>query len=182
MGQPEDAVRRLHIGGHQIRAGWEILDALPGDHVDHVCDARDLSCFADGTFTEIYASHVLEHFDYQEEIFSVLKEWYRVLRPGGILYISVPDLERLCRLYLAPGLRPDERFEIMRMMFGGHMDAYDYHKVGIEEHYLAYCLRTAGFVTPTRVESFGLFQDGSEFVAFGTRISLNVIAGRAPAA
>ena len=178
MGEHGHPVRRLHIGGKESKEGWEILDALPGPHVDHVGDARRLSGFGDRTFGALYASHVLEHFDYKDEIIPGLQEWCRVLRPGGTLYVSVPDLERLCRLYLAPGLLPRERFEIMRIMFGGHMDDYDYHVAGIDQTFLEHCLRTAGFVAIRRVESFGLFRDTSEYRELGTAISLNMMAER----
>lgn len=67
--------RRLHIGGKTSSDGWEVLNVMPGTHVDHVCDAKDLSRFEDNTFIEIYASHVLEHFDYVKELISTLKEW-----------------------------------------------------------------------------------------------------------
>ena len=53
-------MRRLHIGGKIKIPGWEIIDVNPGPHVDHVGNAADLSRFESGTFSEIYASHVLE--------------------------------------------------------------------------------------------------------------------------
>ncbi|GMW08312.1 MAG: methyltransferase domain-containing protein [Gammaproteobacteria bacterium] len=181
MEQPQDRTRRLHIGGRERREGWEILDALAGGHVDHVGDASDLSRFAEGTFSMLYASHVLEHFDYRDEIVAVLKEWRRVLRPGGKLFVSVPDLECLCRLYVAPGVSPQERFAIMRMIFGGHVDHYDYHMAGIDQSLLEICLEAAGFVSMLRVGTFNLFRDNSEFAMRGTPISLNMVAERSPA-
>ena len=66
--------RRLHIGGHEAKSGWEVLDARPGPHVDHVGNALDLSRFEDGCFAEVYASHVLEHFDYADELPRALAE------------------------------------------------------------------------------------------------------------
>lgn len=47
----------------------------------------------------VYHSHLLEHLD-QEEGENLTKECLRVLKPGGILRISVPDLERICQDYL----------------------------------------------------------------------------------
>lgn len=88
-------IRRLHIGGSYRCDGWEILDANAAPHVDHVCDAGKLSAFADGVYDELYASHVLEHFDYRDELLATLKEWHRVLRPAGVLYVSVPDMDIL---------------------------------------------------------------------------------------
>jgi predicted SAM-dependent methyltransferase len=172
------ALRRLHIGGKVRREGWEVIDAIPGPHVDHVGDAADLARFPDATFKEVYASHVLEHFDYHERIGLVLREWRRVLVPGGNLYVSVPDLERLCHLYLTPGLAPEGRFHVMRMMFGGHIDAYDYHVAGIDEHFLARELQAAGYSAGRRVAAFNLFDDTSVMQFLGVPISLNMVATR----
>src|SRR5262245_28797659 len=112
------AVRRLHLGGLVRVAGWEVFNAVPGPHVDHVGDAGDLSRFAEGTFAALYASHLLEHFDYKDALDAVLREWRRVLAPGGTLHLSVPDLDTLCALFLDRGrFSVTERFHIMRMMF-----------------------------------------------------------------
>jgi predicted SAM-dependent methyltransferase len=173
-----DAVRRLHIGGKDLKAGWEIFDAIAAGHVDHVGNARDLSRFADGTFAQLYASHVLEHFDYKDAIGMVLKEWRRVLAPGGRLCVSVPDMERLCHLYLTPRLAPEMRFHLMRMVFGGHMDEYDYHLTGLDESYLRDQLQQAGFSAIQRVPSFNLFKDSSEMQFLGMPISLSMVATR----
>jgi predicted SAM-dependent methyltransferase len=78
--------RRLHIGGKCAHPDWEIINAVAGPNVDHLGNAKDLSRFEDETFFELYASHVLEHFDYSNELNVVLREWYRVLKPGGRLY------------------------------------------------------------------------------------------------
>ena len=172
--------RRLHIGGREARAGWEILNITPGAGVDHVGDARDLSRFADATFVEIYASHVLEHFDYHVALAAALREWHRVLVPGGVLRVSVPDLDILAHLLLQRHkLSVDQRFELMRMIFGGHIDAHDYHLVGLNEDFLSGFLAAAGFERLQRVNRHGLFKDTSELVACNTPISLNLNAYKA---
>lgn len=169
--------RRLHIGGKEARAGWEILDALPGPHVDHLGNALDLGRFADGSFVEVYASHVLEHFDYRDELHTALQEWHRVLRPGGVLRLSVPDLDILAHLLLQRHqFDVNQRFQIMRMIFGGHLDAYDHHRVGLNQDFLAAYLTRAGFEGLQRVNRHGLFADTSETVVAGTPISLSVNA------
>jgi predicted SAM-dependent methyltransferase len=147
---------------------------VPGPCVDHVGDARDLARFEDGIFDEIYASHVLEHFDYKDALPQVLKEWHRVMALGGRLYVSVPDLDILCRLFIKPELAANDRFLVMRMMFGGHVDQYDYHLVGLNEGFLAFFLKEAGFVELKRTSSFGLFRDTSELTLGGVPISVNI--------
>lgn len=169
--------RRLHIGGAVRAAGWEVLNAIPGPHVDHEGNANDLSRFPDATFAEVYASHVLEHLDYQGELGRALAEWFRVLQPGGKLYVSVPDMDVLARLFLEKDfLSMDERFFVMRMMFGGHTDKYDYHVVGLNEEFLTRYLTDAGYTKLRRVDNFGLFQDTSCVDFRGMPISLNMVA------
>jgi predicted SAM-dependent methyltransferase len=171
-------LRRLHIGGKEKSIGWEVLNANPAPYVDHVCNANDLSCFADNTFAEIYASHVVEHFDYNGELIDTLKEWNRILVPGGRVMISVPDLDVLAELLLSKSkLDISERFHVMRMIFGGHKDKYDYHVVGLNEAFLAIFLRDSGYVNLKKVKEFGLFVDDSSSMKYkGVAISLNVIA------
>lgn len=169
--------RKLHIGGKVRSPGWEILNVLPGPAVDHVGDAIDLGRFPDGSFAELYASHVLEHFDYNGPLLQALKEWQRVLVPGGVLRVSVPDLDVLAHLLLQRHrFDVNQRFQIMRMMFGGHVDAHDVHLVGLNAEFLAGFLKAAGFETVQRVPRHGLFADTSDMVVGDTPISLNVNA------
>jgi predicted SAM-dependent methyltransferase len=168
--------RKLHIGGQTGADGWEILDVKPGPGVDHVSDAGDLRFFADDTFAQVYASHVLEHFDYTGQLLATLKEWKRVMLPGGTLFVSVPDLDVLARLFVDRKLLsyPD-RFLIMRMIFGGHMDKNDYHLVGLNEEFLTDVLRVAGFIGIRRVSAFGLFDDTSSMTFKDVPISVNIL-------
>jgi predicted SAM-dependent methyltransferase len=168
--------RQLHVGGRVKVDGWEILDVNPGPHVDHVSDAGDLKSFPTATFDTVYASHVLEHFDYKDRLGLVLKEWSRVMVSGGVLCVSVPDLDVLARLFIDRAtLSPKDRFLVMRMIFGGHMDAHDYHLVGLNDEFLADYLRIAGFTDIRKVGGFGFFDDTSTLTLKGVPISLNVI-------
>lgn len=167
--------RKLHIGGNIPHSDWEIFNAIPGTYVDHVGNAKDLSCFSDETFAKIYASHVLEHFDYVDELSTVLKEWHRVLRFGGKLYASVPDMDKLADLFLMKDkLSLEERFHVMRMIFGGHTDKYDYHKVGLNQEFLESLLINAGFSNLKVVDDFGIFNDTSTMRFHGIPISVNI--------
>ncbi len=169
--------RKLHIGGRQQKEGWEIVNAVAASYVDHVGNANDLSQFDNNTFAEIYASHVVEHFDYKRELLHTLKEWRRVLRPGGKLYVSVPDMDILSQLILTKDtLTFEERFFVMRMLFGGHVDKYDYHVVGLNEEFLTQFLVDAGYVNIQKVEGFGIFDDTSNMMFKDVAISLNMIA------
>jgi predicted SAM-dependent methyltransferase len=169
--------RKLHIGGKVRVEGWEVLNAMEAPYVDHVCNAKDLSQFNDNTFGEIYASHILEHLDYFGEIESTLNEWRRVLIPGGRLYLSVPDLDVLAELFLRKhDMSFDDRFFVMRMIFGGHSNEYDYHVVGLNEELLKGYLVLTGFSAIRKVESFGFFDDSSNSTYKDVAISCNMIA------
>ena len=158
--------RKLKIGGKAAVPGWEIFDVLPAPYVDHLGDAKDMSRFQDSTFVAVYASHVLEHFDYKDAVAVVLKEWLRVLQPGGKLYVSVPDLDTLARLFLMKEkFSVPDRYLIMRMIFGGHFDEYDYHYVGLNAEFLGSFLLETGFNHDRRVRDLGFFNDSSGLMA-----------------
>ncbi len=169
--------KKLHIGGKQPHPDWEIFNIQKGPDVDHVGDAKDMSRFEDQTFDELYASHILEHFDYNGPLQKVLKEWHRVLKPEGKLYISVPDMDVLCKLFtMREKFTAQGRFQLTRMMFGGHIDQYDYHYVGLYSDLLTKVLAEAGFQKVLKVEHFGIFEDASALCVENIPISLNVIA------
>ncbi len=167
---------RLHIGGRVPKEGWTVLNAQPGPHVDIVGDFRDLSRFADTSIVEIYASHVLEHLSYSVEVVPALTACHRVLSPGGRLSVAVPNMETICRLMLHPESTPQIKYHLMRILFGGQADDWDYHKSGFTPELLAGFLGEAGFEDVHQVDGFGLFDDTSELRIGGVPISLNVVA------
>lgn len=56
-----------------------------------LCARGDGLPFRDGSWDYVLSSHVLEHFD---DPIRALKEWYRVVRPGGYIFIIVPHRDR----------------------------------------------------------------------------------------
>lgn len=96
----EKTRRKLEIGpGPRRLEGFETLNIRAGRHVDYICDAAKRLPLPDERFELVYASHVLEHIPwYQTE--HVLREWTRILQPGGILEIWVPDGEKICRAFV----------------------------------------------------------------------------------
>ena len=167
---------KLHIGGREKRDDWMILDVLPAPHVDFVGNCNDLSFLPDASCVEVYASHVLEHLGYDVELPKALLGIHRILKPGGRLRVSVPDLEILCRLFLHPALDGESRFQVMRMMFGGRTNEYDVHHAGLSFEFLTSYLSGVGFQDIRRVPEFGLFDDASSLKFADVPISLNVEA------
>lgn len=175
--QPGSPPLRINIGGTESREGWRILNIEAGENVDYVGECHDLGRFADGEVAEIYASHVHEHLSHNRQFIAALRECHRVLAPGGRLRMSVPDLETLARLFVHPALDAPQRYEVMKMIFGGQLDPHDFHKIGLSWPLLEPLLRQAGFGTVRRVAGFDLFANDCSSIAFcGVPISLNVEA------
>ena len=166
---------KLHIGGKQIKDGWKILNIQKNDGVDFVGSISDLSQFDDNSIEEIYASHVVEHVD-QKNIKKTLNGIYRILKEGGKFYISVPDLDVLCKIFINDKAPPKVKFHVMRMMFGGQTDEHDYHYFGWNFLFMKDFLIESGFKKVERVKSFSIFNDTSDYAPYGVPISLNVIA------
>jgi predicted SAM-dependent methyltransferase len=167
---------KLHIGGEQIKEGWKILNIQKKDGVDFIGDISDLSQFEDNSIEEIYASHVFEHV-LQKNIKSTLIGIHRVIQDNGKFYVSVPDMNVLCKIFLEPKAPSKVKVHVLRMMFGGQMDDFDIHYFGWDFNLLKEFLLSAGFKKAEKVKSFSLFDDTSDFAPYsGVPISLNVIA------
>jgi len=81
-------VKKLNIGcGKNVKVGWINLDRFDLPGLDVVHDIENLPLpFDDKEFEEIVCDNVLEHLEY----IPVLKDLYRILKPGGHLRIRVP--------------------------------------------------------------------------------------------
>lgn len=63
-------------------------------------DVRKGLPYRTGSVRYIYSSHTFEHFKYEESL-QIAAECFRVLQPGGVIRIAVPDLELIVRDYIA---------------------------------------------------------------------------------
>lgn len=135
---------RVHLGcGARYIPGMVHVDVADHPHVDHRARVENLSFLADGSCELLYASHLLEHFG-RHELPMVLREWWRVLRPGGVLRLAVPDFEACARLYVERGLE-DGLSGLVGLICGGQRNAYDFHKMVFDEPFLRRALLEAGF-------------------------------------
>lgn len=171
---------RLHIGSGTRRIpGFLNLDvdgSLPG--VDIVGDVRDLSGLGAGSFSSIYLSHVLEHIPVAD-VEGVLAELHRILAEGGELRASVPDLDKICRLYVANidwFVPPNGPW--LGLIYGGQRNEFDFHKGGFNFVYLKFLLEKAGFFDIREVgpsEEYGVLDGSFASRPFGP-ISVTVTA------
>jgi len=92
---------KLHLGCGDVHLdGFVNIDSMHMPTVDAVADIRYLHArkYPKNSADLIYASHVLEHFT-RWEYGSVLRRWFDILKPGGILRVAVPDFEKICLHY-----------------------------------------------------------------------------------
>jgi len=166
---------KLHLGGREPADGWTIVNIQPGPGVDVVADISDLSRFEDDSVDEVYASHVFEHLS-MARVLPALRGVCRIIKPGGMFRIAVPDLERLSLMLGDQHISTRDEWEISRRIFGGDLDENDRHSCGFTPRTLLAALQQCGFENVRHVESFNLFQDMSETAFLGHRISLNMEA------
>jgi predicted SAM-dependent methyltransferase len=113
-----EAFMRLYIGtgADGLKPdGYTTVDIDRANKPDIVANASDLSMIETDSCEEVYASHVLEHIPWPY-VLSTLGEWARVLKPDGVIKISVPDMELLTHM-LARG---DNVWHVMANFYGGH--------------------------------------------------------------
>ena len=95
---------KLNLGcGDKILPGYvnvDVAESRAGKRPDVLCDLHRLTPFEDNTADEILSVHVVEHF-WRWEVVDVLKEWIRVLKPGGLMILECPNLKSACETFLA---------------------------------------------------------------------------------
>lgn len=80
------------------------------------CDLKNGLPFKDNSIDVVYSSHCLEHFTYDEAVF-IISEFYRVLKPNGIMQIVVPDLD----IFISKFVERDTDFLTTRNIVGGKL-------------------------------------------------------------
>ena len=115
---------KLHLGcGKRYIPGYIHIDAVPFEHIDQVCSIDRLEFLENDSVEVIYGCHVLEHFK-RKETPAVLKEWYRILKPGGTLRLAVPDFRALVEVYQ----KSDGDIEaVIGPIFGRQNYLYNFH-------------------------------------------------------
>ncbi len=144
---------KLNLGcGDKILPGYvnvDVVESRRGHKPDVICDLRQLTMFEDNIADEILSVHVVEHF-WRWEVLDVLKEWTRVLKPGGRMVLECPNLISACQELLqnpeiASGPGPEGQ-RTMWVLYGdpSWKDPYMIHRWAYTPLSLAQLMREAG--------------------------------------
>ena len=119
---------KLNIGaGSTVIEGFTPIDRKLGTEAFPLPYAND-------SVDEIRASHILEHFTFGDAQ-KAMEEWSRVLKPGGRIRISVPDVDKVLK---------DETPHRLFYLMGGQMHADDVHKSAYDRNRLTALMHQNG--------------------------------------
>jgi SAM-dependent methyltransferase len=145
--------RKIEIGGGpHAQPGYLHVDVDPhADHLEAVADAWALP-FPDNWAIEILSIHQLEHV-HPSRLVPTLREWRRVLQPGGAVRVHVPNGPALMEAYKRSPL--EQKWPIMGSLLGmycspeargpGDLTVRSDHQIIFDRPMLLWALREAGF-------------------------------------
>lgn len=167
---------KLHLGcGGKYLEGYFNIDARPEVESDLTADVTKLTSFNDNMADVIYACHIFEHVP-KPQVSEVLTEWKRILRPGGILRIAVPDFEAVAKLY-NDGV-PMQR--LIGLLCGRQNHQWNVHYMVYDWHLLCAYLSEVGFFGMKRWNPKDTYPSGYDDYSYaeidGIAVSLNVEA------
>ena len=147
--------KKLNLGcGAKTVPGYVSVDIFKGKEVDEIFDMDDIP-YKDGTISGIYSEHSLEHVPFARAE-KAIREWFRVLEPGGDLQLYMPDFERCCQSYLNAPLECGEfmktRAWFKNTIYGiqtsqaGESDDAQIHKCGFSKEEIKLVLQRNGFL------------------------------------
>tara|TARA_R110000796_G_scaffold187972_4_gene304927 strand:+ start:132 stop:674 length:543 start_codon:yes stop_codon:yes gene_type:complete len=172
----------MGCGWRNFGSDWVHIDGGDYDHLDYKSITK--LEFENNSVDLIYASHVLEYFN-RTEAEKVLKEWHRVLKPGCVLRIAVPDFKALSSLYNSEKIRLQN---VLGPLYGQMKmeKKIIYHKTTYDFENISMFLKSLGFSEVKKYDwrktSHSQFDDHSQAYfphmnkESGTLISLNVEA------
>jgi len=144
---------KLNLGcGDKILDGYinvDVVESRAGKKPDVIFDLHDLSKFKSNSVDEILAVHVIEHF-WQWEVVDILKEWTRVLKPGGKMILECPNLISAAEEFLKnsdiAAMGGSEGQRSMWVFYGdpGWKDPLMIHRWGYTPRSLATVMAAAG--------------------------------------
>ena len=103
----------------------------------------------DETVDEVIAWHILEHFSYHHADL-VVRDWVRVLKPGGRIEVAFPDLDSLTSGYVDG---TTSYLRLIQLLYGGQTSPGNWHKTCLNRDWIVGQLETWGCHRISRLES-----------------------------
>lgn len=141
---------KLELGaGDRPTPGYIHNDERPLDDIEIVCKAEHIGWLHDEkSYEVIRATHLLEHFSWRDTV-DLLKSWMRLLKPGGQLYLEVPNLTWQAKAILGQAAGPNgEAYtmdEMVEFVYGSQDYSGNYHKTAFTTYLLRDKLLKAGY-------------------------------------
>ena len=143
-------LKKLHLGcGKKFIPCFIHIDQEPWDHLDYQKNIDNLDIFENNSIDMIYTCHSFGYYD-DDQALTALKEWYRVLKPGGVLRLATPDFEAISLAYL----KFMDLKLIKRLVTGYYQCKGEtmYHKSIYDELTLCGLFQDTGFKNPHRYD------------------------------
>jgi len=128
-------------GEHPYKKDFINVDMADSPNVHIKADITKPLPIGDGEAEEIFSCATLEHLTFHQAV-ALLKEFQRIMKPGAMLMIAVPNLKQICAAYAA-GIMP---FRLANQyLYGAQSDEYDFHKICFDFENLKGLLEYLGF-------------------------------------
>jgi predicted SAM-dependent methyltransferase len=132
---------KLHLGcGDRKIAGFINIDIREDVRPDIVDNAFELTKFENNSVDLIYSSHMLEHLSRKDSM-RALQRWFAVLKTGGVLRLSVPDLQAVFEYYMFS----KDLDTLFGFLYGSQKYFHSFHYMGWDERTLRRDLELVGF-------------------------------------
>jgi ubiquinone/menaquinone biosynthesis C-methylase UbiE len=163
---------KLHVAFR--KEGWRELrvDINPNVKPDIVASMLAMPMIAAASVDGVWSSHNIEHL-YAHEVPVALAEFLRVLKPGGVVLLTMPDLQRVAELIVQDKLdepayvSPAGPIAPLDILYGHRPqiamgNVFMAHRTGFTARTLTQILANAGFdrVRVERGKSFDLWAVG----------------------
>lgn len=152
----------------------DVDESMPDLHA--VCRmGKEALPFPDNCATELLSNHSIEHVSWLDVEF-VARDWFRVLSPGGRLFLRTPDLEFICKTYLAGKTTKEHPVDEGNMvkifgdcgpahwanikLFAGQNYSGNFHYFAFDMEMLTQLLTRCGFIGVKRLDIVPVFSPG----------------------